>query len=215
MKPDMIRNCITAVVVLFSSSAASASSDILYDFTETIYSGGLAGTAEMGQSIQLPYQSTITQFSFSAGSGPPYAFTDDILVRFYKTTGLHGTPTDLLWTGLLEDVILTRSISTFTIDVPNVEVPRTFAFSIELVAKQYALIFHPGANSMPLGRPGWWFSWFEDSWYLYPDRDPAPFAVRLVGVPGGIVLEPSSIAFGGIALACATCFAGRKSRNLR
>jgi hypothetical protein len=190
----MIRTSRIALALVSAVLVAPANGEVLYDFTETIDSGGLSGTNEMGQSIRIAHESSISQFTFSAGSGPPFAFTDDIRVRLYRTTGLSGAPTNLLWSGQLDDITLSRSISTYTIDVPNVVVPRLFAFSVELVGKQHPMILHPGTSSSPLGQFGQRFYWYQGSWDVLYDRDPGPFAIKVIGVSTGVIPEPNSIA---------------------
>jgi hypothetical protein len=156
--------------------------------------GSLGAPEEWSHVIILDYQSKITEISMLLhGPHLPPGVVDDVLVRLYTTSGIQsGVPVDLLWTGVLEDIVLTVNPALFTIEVPEVLVPRVFAFSTErasgLELRRQTGLPHPAH----FGQWGTW-AWYENGmWNNVGGVGFVPIAARFKGVSTGIIPEPAS-----------------------
>jgi hypothetical protein len=181
----MIRNLVLASVFIAAPVAWAAASEVLYDRTQTTFGGGVGSNDQVGQIVQLPFQSAITKFTFTAESGPVFGLTDDVIVRFYRVTDLNGLPKDLLWSGQLDDLHFTRTRTQYSINVPNVELPRTFAATIDLATSQFSILLNAGTNANPVGKSGSWVYRLQNSWFAEPNAFSLGF--RVEGISSGMI----------------------------
>lgn len=175
-----------------SITSALHADDVLYDYAPPIHSGGVVGSREFGHAIRLTQDATLTKFTFYGYNNRVQ--TLDFMVRFYTTPSLSSAPADLIWSGLIEDVTLPLSFGQgFSIDVPNVPVPRVLAFTVEPLPRQ-SFVFSEGNFTMPVGQPGThMISRINGNWELASDIS---LAIRIEGTPGGILPEPGAAVIG-------------------
>jgi hypothetical protein len=158
--PLMNRNIslalLAAVLGTFPSDPVSAAptSMVLYDFTIQPASGGFITGAETGHSIQIDRPSAITELAITLESGPTFSIVEDFQVRLYTGSSLHGPPGRLLWTTVVENIVLSRQPRAIAIDVPEVIVPPLFTWTIEPLRNQYQTFMNGAFPPSPTGNFG-------------------------------------------------------------
>ncbi len=136
---------VTAVMcALLISDGIISAQEVLHDYTQTVAGGGIAASNELGQIIILDQPAEITQVTFAAESGPVFGITSDIEVKLYAIHTGSPIPDEFLWSGVIEDAQLTRTITLFSIGVPDISVPRVFAFTIDAIDSDFSVLLNGG-----------------------------------------------------------------------
>ena len=170
---------------------------VIYDNTVNP-SGGLSFTGlEIGDEV-LPAtdERAVTQLLVGV-SQQGFAGTADLQARLYANDGSGGAPGTLLWESILfDDVELSGEVELIAFDVPDVEVPDIFTWTIQISDTDPVAVgvphFHPpevGASPDHawFGGPGSWTK-LEDI-----DGRPVNLMCRVVsgGTGGGLMLDVS------------------------
>lgn len=185
------------MVFIFPSLVMAAAEEVVFDYSTS--NGGLFYyNDELGHIVRIPEASAITEFGLVLGATNQTTASEDIMVRLYTTTGFQsGTPVNLLWTGVMNDISLTQAPSFYSIDVPSIDVPRVFGFTVE-TASGHELV-------LQIGRPapnqfGEWGGLLMRDNGSWANSGPPywPFAAKITVTPTGNIPEPTT----GVNLIC-------------
>ena len=124
-----------AFFIILTGQMASADSVVVYDteLDNLIGGQGYLESKELGQTITLGgVERTVTSFDIALGSND----TTPYQLKFYQLDGPNGIPDTLIWESPVQvypwvSPFYNRKI--ISIDVPEVAVPDTFAWTISLV----------------------------------------------------------------------------------
>lgn len=181
---------------------APAFADVIYDNTTNGSQTRSFTQLQIGDEVQAAGSARLITEVHIGVSMQGQAGTADLQPRLYANDGLNGAPGTLIWEGpVRNDVPLTGADDLIQFDVPRIEVPDTFTWTIQIsdtrpVAAGLPHYNPPGVGSSPD------YAWFGNgsSWTKLTDPNGRPinFMARVIAVaPSQITLAVSAQCPGG------------------
>lgn len=189
-----------ALAVALAAHAATA--DVIYDNTTSGSQTRSFTQLQIGDEVQAAGTlRTVTELHIGV-SMQGQAGTADLQPRLYANDGLNGLPGTLIWEGAVRnDVPLTGGDDLIQFNVPHIEVPDTFTWTIQIsdtrpVAAGLPHYNPPGVGSSPD------YAWFGNgsTWTKLTDPNGRPinFMARVIAAaPSRITLAVSAQCPGG------------------
>jgi hypothetical protein len=193
MKATLIQTMLIVHASFAMSSICAADEEVLWNHADAI-GGALIDPAEWSEVVVLDHASKITKISMwlDARQFTP-GILDDVVVRLYTTSGIQsGVPVNSLWSGVLEDIDLTEP-ALFTLDVPEVLVPRAFAYSTERASGLALSRLTAVPHAAHFGQWGTRASYEDGMWNNIGGIPFVPLAARFQGISTGIIPEPTAL----------------------
>jgi hypothetical protein len=156
---------VSAAAVLLTALTPSASqADLIYDNTTTAFTGNWASTAlQIGNEITAGGTArSVAQLEIGLWSQREPATLSTLQAFLYANDGAGGAPGTLLWqSAVKQNIALTGSPDLIAFTVPNVTVPDTFTWTVQVGAAT------PVAALLPVFGPPTVGS-FVDDWFGGP-----------------------------------------------
>jgi hypothetical protein len=190
-----LRTSLAIVPLLLAGLGSAARADIIYDNTTTRQGAGLNFTAqEIGSEVQAAGTARLVTDLLVGVSQQGVAGTADMQARLYANDGPGGQPGTLLWAGpLLSGLHLTGGLDLIDFSVPDVLVPDTFTWTIQISNASPVGAGLPNFGPPTVGSsPTNWFGTGGDGWTPLPSF---PFEARVEALSAAatVVPEPSSV----------------------
>jgi hypothetical protein len=186
---------------------------VIYDNTTTRKGSGLSFTAlQIGSEVNAAGTDRLVTDLFIGVSQQGLAGTANLQARLYANDGAGGKPGSLLWNGpLLSNVPLTGGLDLIDFAVPQVLVPDTFTWTVQISNSSPVAAGLPSFGPPTIGTSS--TNWFGDGsvWDQLPGD---PFEARVDAVPAAALPEPSSALLllsgtGGWIVRCCARLGGR------
>jgi hypothetical protein len=189
-----LRTILAIVALLLAGVCSEVRGDIIYDNTTTRIGTGLSFTQlELGSEVTAAGTDRFVTDLLIGVSQQGIAGTADMQARLYANDGSGGKPGTLLWASdLMQNVQLTGGIDLIDFSVPEVLVPDTFTWTIQIsntnpVGVGLPTFGPPTVGSSPT-------DWFGNSTIGWTQLASDPFMARVNAEPSAAVPEPSSVA---------------------
>lgn len=177
------RQSVLATLALTGLTASITLADVGYDNTTTNTGTRSFTQLQIGDEVTLgPGSDVITNLMIGVTmQGQPG--TADLQARLYANDGIDDKPGTLLWeSDLLDDVALTGGDDLIDFDVPNVLVPDTFTWTIQISDTNPIAAGLPHYHPPTVGSsPDW--AWFGNgtSWTILTNgQNPVNFMARII-----------------------------------
>lgn len=184
---------LTAVTLALGATLAPALGDVIFENTTTPTGARSFTQLQIGDEVQAEgTERTVTELHIGITMQGQVG-TADLQPRLYANDGTDGKPGTLLWEGAIQnDVPLTGGDDLIQFDVPSIEVPDTFTWTVQIsdthpVAAGLPHYDPPSHGSSPA------YAWFGDgaNWTKLSDPNgrSIDFMAKVVaGAGGGITL---------------------------
>jgi hypothetical protein len=193
-----LQTLIVAAALVLAGVGTEARAAIIYDNTTTqIFPGTLVFTAlQIGDEVNAAGTERLVTLLQIGVSQQGVAGTADMVARLFANDGPGGMPGTQLWESPLRTgVPLTGGIDLIPFDVPMVQVPDTFTWTIQISNAVPLAVGLPDFNPPTVGSsPD--YAWFGGPgiWTRQTTPSPVNFMARVTAVAGpeGAVPEPGS-----------------------
>lgn len=140
--------------MLFASLPANAG--VIYDTISGVENTGGSGwneILEQGGQVNLGgTERVVTSFEIGLSSGPIVGTTAEFRIKFYSVDTASGSPDDILWVSEVVSSFVPRAtIEEFLVvsfDVPDIEVPDSFFWTIEAFSEKRFTVLNGAAASI-------------------------------------------------------------------
>jgi hypothetical protein len=173
--------CTFGTVVGLAGLAGASGGEIIYDNTRTSTGSTSFSALQIGDEIEpagrdrnvLQLEIGLTH-AFGAG-------TADVQARLYANDGSDGEPGTLLWeSDVLDDVAFTGGFDLVTFEVPSVEVPELFTWTVQISDTEPMAVGLPQFHPPTVGSsPDHAWSGDGTTWTKIEEVDPVDFMARV------------------------------------
>lgn len=193
---------VAAIAAVILAAAQAATADVIYDNTTTGTGSRSFTQLQIGDEVDAAGSARLVTELHIGITMQGQAGSADLQARLYANDGRGGSPGSLLWEGpILDNVSLTGGDDLIRFDVPRVEVPGAFTWTVQIsdarpVAAGLPHYHPPGVGSSPDRA---WFgngqTWTELN---DPNGRPINFMSRVIALsPSQITLAVSAQCPGG------------------
>jgi hypothetical protein len=174
----------TAAVVVTSVFASPSSAEIVFDsFAGLGFQGATIGNYRLSNALALAGTSrTMTQFSAWVAAGSNSTFT----FQFYRPDGPGGSPGSLIWESPVQTFSYTAPLindKVFTINVPNVEIPNSFIYTVNTLTGTNNGLIRTGPPTVGAVNGVWEYQQATSTWNQTNDSS---FGARVTAVPESV-----------------------------
>lgn len=194
-------------------ASASLESDVLYDYTQSTSTTIYLSSFEAGQIVHLGAPADLTRLSVLMSDFRAMFRVIDL--RIYSTNQAATAPDTLIWSGQI-GTELPSTPALFSFNIPEIRVPRSFAFTLDSGVRGPSDIDFIGVAQAWPGPPNFgqdgrhvFFNGELDVNRWISERNPYPLAARIEG-NFEVVPEPSAAV---IAMIVVGCLVGWKIRR--
>jgi hypothetical protein len=185
-------------IMLGLALASQSAGEIVFDSVSSGLSTGGIGCciAPIGQAVTLVAgtERLVNDFKVYLGSGNPQTFK----IQFYKLDGINGIPGTLIWESPTQNypyTPFTFNRKVIDVQVPLIEVPDTFAWTVTTSDPAHGLLGSSGVPTIGTSHQSWTYFPTPGEWRAGNSQFGAQ--IQVVPEPNNIILVALGIALLG------------------